>query len=66
MRATRSIRIGLALLGLTACTSQNWYEGMKASKRNECLRLPVSEQAACLQEIEPDYRVYQRQRSGGD
>lgn len=55
--------IGLGLL--SACSGRQWYTGMQASKRVECMRLPVSEQAACLEAMDRDYDEYQALRRPG-
>ena len=54
-----ALMLGLVIVG---CSQRQWYEGMKAGNRHECLRLPVADQAECLDRIEPDYEAYRRSR----
>ena len=51
-----------ALLLTVGCSTQQWYEGVKASNRVECMRLPPDRQADCLERIETRYEEYRRQR----
>jgi hypothetical protein len=47
------------LLGLTACTQQHYYEGLKAGRRASCLEYPESEYKDCIEETDKSYDEYQ-------
>jgi len=50
------------LLTTTACTRQQYYEGLKAGYRASCLEYPESEYADCVDETETSYEEYKSQR----
>jgi NAD(P)-dependent dehydrogenase (short-subunit alcohol dehydrogenase family) len=52
----------VAMVLLCSCTAQQTYEGMQQGKRNECAKLPQSQQAQCLEEANISYAEYQRRR----
>lgn len=57
-------KIGLCLLALVlaACTTRNWYEGMRQGAINDCEKLrDITERNRCI-EAQPDYQQYQQQR----
>lgn len=47
---------------LMACTSQQYYEGLKAGRRATCLEYPESEFEDCMDETKTSYQEYKRQR----
>ena len=50
-------------LTLSACTKENWYEGVKASHEAQCMNEPLSEYDNCLKQLqEQSYEEYQRDR----
>lgn len=50
------------LLTITACTRQQYYEGLKAGHRAGCLEYPESVYADCIDEIETSFEEYKDQR----
>jgi hypothetical protein len=55
----------MAVLVLTGCSTQAWYEGMKLSAQNECRRQPSGDLESCLARVNTmSYDEYERRRSG--
>jgi hypothetical protein len=54
--------IALVPLVVMACTSQHYYEGLKAGRKASCLEYPESEYESCIDETETSYREYRSQR----
>lgn len=52
----------IALLFVTGCTARGGYEGMRASIRNECARLPPSQYDDCMARADPSFEEYVRAR----
>jgi type III secretory pathway lipoprotein EscJ len=53
---------GLLLAALVGCSNKQVYDGLKQGNRNDCLRLPPNQQAACLEQVNQSYEDYQRER----
>lgn len=53
-----------AALSLPACSTQSWYDAVRASRMRECNKLPVADRAECLRRVQPDYDTYERERGG--
>jgi hypothetical protein len=51
-----------ALSGMTACTQQQYYEGLKAGHRSNCLNYPEAEYDDCVEETNSSYDEYQAVR----
>lgn len=49
-------------LALTACTTQNWYQGMQASHEARCMQEPISEYEECMKQTDDSYDEYQENR----
>jgi len=47
---------------LAACTSQQYYEGLKAGRRATCLEYPEAEYKDCVDETKTSYDEYRSQR----
>ncbi len=62
MMTTRKYAVTFILLTMTGCTSQQYYEGLKAGRRANCLEYPESEYADCIDETETSYEEYKNQR----
>jgi len=62
MLITRKYLVALLLLSLTACTRQQYYEGLKAGRRATCLEYPESEYEDCVDETNTSFEEYKRQR----
>lgn len=58
----RRYPVTLLLLILTACTRQQYYEGLKAGHRSGCLEYPEPEYEDCIDETEASYEEYKQQR----
>lgn len=53
----------LATLLSSACTKENWYEGIKASHEVQCRKEPISEYDACMKSLqEQSYKDYEQDR----
>ena len=50
------------LVGAQGCTTQQFYDGLQAGRRNECQRLAEPDRSRCLQSNDLDYEKYRRQR----
>jgi uncharacterized lipoprotein len=50
------------VLALSACTAQNWYEGVRLGQQSQCNQLPASQASECHQRVQPDYDQYQKQK----
>lgn len=62
MVTTQKYVVAFLLLTMTACTRQQYYEGLKAGHRASCLEYPESEYADCVDETETSYEEYKSQR----
>jgi hypothetical protein len=67
--ARRGARAGLTTLMLVAlagagaaCSHRQMYEGLQASKRQQCLKLAEPDRARCLDEANKGYDRYERER----
>lgn len=49
-------------LTLSACTTSNWYHGMKASEKVQCLNVPQSEYEDCMKNAQESYEEYKEKR----
>ena len=59
----RKLLMLVGILLLNACTSEQVYESVQTSQRNECEKLQLSQREDCLKRLAPDdYREYQRKR----
>lgn len=47
---------------MTACSTQNWYEGVRQSQVQHCQGLPDSQREACLRGTQDSYEQYKRKR----
>jgi uncharacterized lipoprotein len=52
----------LCLLALSACSSQQFYEGAKAGQQSNCLNYPEAEYQECIDESGDSYEQYKQQR----
>jgi hypothetical protein len=52
----------LFLLGLSACSNQQFYEGAKAARQANCLNYPAAEYKECMEGSTDSYEQYQQQR----
>ena len=50
------------LIILQSCSTQQWYEGARAGRLEQCKKLPKAEYENCVREIQMDYEKYQHQR----
>jgi hypothetical protein len=62
MLIPRKYVAALLLISLTACTKQQYYEGLKAERRTECLEYPVSEYEDCIDETQKSFEEYSTER----
>ena len=62
MVITRKYFVVFLLLTMTACTRQQYYEGLKAGHRAGCLEYPESEYKDCVDETKTSYEEYKQQR----
>lgn len=47
---------------LVGCTNRGVYEGVQASNRFECLKLPPSQYDECMKNANKSYDEYERER----
>jgi len=59
---TRIYPAALLLITMTACTTQQYYEGLKAGRRASCLEYPESEFEDCVDETNTSFENYKHQR----
>jgi len=52
----------LVLLILTGCSSKGAYEGIQASNRIECSKLPRSQYDECIKSANKSYEEYKYER----
>jgi hypothetical protein len=52
----------ICILVITACTTQQYYEGLKAGQRANCLKYPDSEYDDCIDETNTEFEEYKSQR----
>ena len=62
-----ALAVLLTVVALAGCSMKAWYEGMKFSAQNECLRQPPGESESCLRRVNKmTYEDYERNRLGKD
>jgi len=56
--------IVLSLLGcsISACSNQQVYSAIQENRKQECMKLPVSEHEACLRDFTHSYDEYEQER----
>lgn len=54
--------IFLLLLMMVGCSYRGAYEGIQASNRNECSKLPPSQYDECMEKARKSYGEYERER----
>ena len=52
----------VAVLMLCGCTVRQLYDGLQQHTRNECITLPLSQQADCMEQASVSFDEYQRMR----
>ena len=62
MVTTQRCLVAILVIILTACTRQQYYEGLKAGHRASCLEYPESEYKDCVDETDTGYEEYKLQR----
>ncbi len=62
MVTVRKTILVFLLLIITACSKQQYYEGLKAGRKSSCLQYPESEYKDCVDETETSYEEYKQQR----
>ena len=50
------------LIGLMACTQQQYYEGLKSGSMSSCLDYPESEYEDCIEQTSKSYEQYKDAR----
>jgi hypothetical protein len=60
---TLFLLLGL-VLSVSACTTRNWYEGLRLGQQQQCDKLPASQASDCHRQLAPDYDQYQKQKQG--
>ena len=58
----KAIPLFLALLVLLGCSNRGAYEGIRASSRFECSKLPPSQYDECMERAGKSYDEYERER----
>jgi hypothetical protein len=62
MMIRRKYIVVFLLLITTACTKQQYYEGLKDGHEARCLEYPESEYADCIDETSTGFEEYNKQR----
>lgn len=52
----------ILIIGVSACSKQNWYQGAKSAQTANCMNEPLSEYADCNQPTEESYDEYDKKR----
>jgi len=52
----------IVMIGLTACSKQNWYQGMHSAQIAKCMDEPAAEFDDCKQQSNESYESYERNR----
>jgi len=47
---------------IQGCTSQFWYDGLKANQRQQCLKGPASEYDECMERVDESYNDYRSKK----
>ena len=50
------------IIGLAACSQQNWYQGAKSAQTANCMKEPLAEYADCNQASDESYDEYSKKR----
>ncbi len=58
----KAIPLFLTLLVLAGCSNRGVYEGVQASNRIECAKLPPSQYDDCMASANKPYDEYERER----
>lgn len=56
------ITIIIALMTVSACSKQNWYQGARSAQTAQCLKEPDSEFDDCNQQSDETYESYKDKR----
>jgi hypothetical protein len=63
MKAIYTIAAITALLiGVSACTQHDIYDNIAFNQKNECEKLTGTQKETCMQQLAPDYEVYELER----
>ncbi|MGD2161424.1 MAG: hypothetical protein PVG94_09610 [Gammaproteobacteria bacterium] len=57
-----AVPVTILFLVISACTSQQYYEGLKAGHRANCLEYPEAEYKDCIEEADTGFEEYKNQR----
>jgi len=52
----------MLIIGVTACTKQNWYQGARSAQTANCMNEPLSEYEDCNQQSDKNYDEYSKKR----
>ena len=52
----------ILIITLSACSRQNWYQGVQSAKEAHCMKGPVSEYENCIQQSSENYDEYSKNR----
>lgn len=50
------------ILSIVGCSNKGTYEGMQASNRLECSKLPPTQYEECMQNANKTFEEYERER----
>lgn len=59
------LKTGCCLVLFTVSGCSNMYEGLKASRQEDCYRLSYPDQQECLRETDVSYEEYEKERKSG-
>jgi len=52
--------IGILAAGITACSKQNWYQGVQSSQKAHCMKEPLAEYEECIRQSNESYDSYSK------
>jgi hypothetical protein len=64
-RCFTGLLLATLMLGLSACSTQAWYEGLRLKAQADCDRLPPAAAPDCRARLSKQpYEAYEKERSG--
>ena len=61
-KSMKYLSLCLVFVVIAGCSNRGAYEGIQASNRNECLKVPESEYDECMENASKSYNEYERER----
>ena len=61
MNKVHAISVFILSLACSGCSHRQTYEGMQASQRLECLKVPASQYDECMEKANKPYHIYKKE-----